>query len=305
MPLSAVFDTAIGLILMYVILSLACTVINEYVATWLQLRAKTLRISLANLIDIPRLKADFDNHGLIDGPKAAVNGKHVSYMSGSTFALALLGSLDPTKPLPGFADVSQAIQNLPDSNIRDTLLMQITTAQGDLEKLRDNVAAWFDDAMDRVGGVYKRYLKWISLLVGLGLALAINADTFEVATALWHDDALRAQMVSAGSDIIAKAPLPQTMSEAGAATPLSNNDVVAKLQQAEIELRPLPLGWGATSPIWTKTGLSMLWSVIEKIFGLLVTALALSLGAPFWFDVLSKFMNVRGAGPKPTATVVS
>jgi hypothetical protein len=29
------------------------------------------------------------------------------------------------------------------------------------------------------------------------------------------------------------------------------------------------------------------------------TGLALSLGAPFWFDTLQKFMNVRGAGKKP------
>jgi hypothetical protein len=38
-----------------------------------------------------------------------------------------------------------------------------------------------------------------------------------------------------------------------------------------------------------------------KVFGLLLSALAVSLGAPFWFDTLSKFMNVRGAGKVPDA----
>ena len=33
--------------------------------------------------------------------------------------------------------------------------------------------------------------------------------------------------------------------------------------------------------------------------GLLWTALALTLGATFWFDMLQKVIGVRGAGPKP------
>ena len=31
----------------------------------------------------------------------------------------------------------------------------------------------------------------------------------------------------------------------------------------------------------------------------LAAAAALSLGAPFWFDLLNKFINLRGAGQKP------
>ena len=31
----------------------------------------------------------------------------------------------------------------------------------------------------------------------------------------------------------------------------------------------------------------------------LITAIALSLGAPYWFDLLSKIVSVRGAGRKP------
>ncbi len=31
----------------------------------------------------------------------------------------------------------------------------------------------------------------------------------------------------------------------------------------------------------------------------MLTASALTLGAPFWFDTLQKFVNIRGAGAKP------
>jgi len=39
--------------------------------------------------------------------------------------------------------------------------------------------------------------------------------------------------------------------------------------------------------------------------GWVLTALAISLGAPFWFDLLNKFMKIRNAGTKPTEQSVS
>jgi hypothetical protein len=40
-------------------------------------------------------------------------------------------------------------------------------------------------------------------------------------------------------------------------------------------------------------------NILLKLFGLLITAGATAQGAPFWFDVLKKFVNLRGTGPKP------
>ena len=33
--------------------------------------------------------------------------------------------------------------------------------------------------------------------------------------------------------------------------------------------------------------------------GWLLTSIAVSLGAPFWFDTLNRFMNIRNAGRAP------
>lgn len=38
---------------------------------------------------------------------------------------------------------------------------------------------------------------------------------------------------------------------------------------------------------------SSFWGWVLKIFGLALTATAASLGAPFWFDLLNKFIVVR------------
>lgn len=234
---NAAIDVAIGLILMYLMLSLLCTTVNEYIATKLSLRANSLSSALEELLDNGTLRTAFYDHGLIVGTKRTVatgtqsianavtdvataatqsikrlmgpapvalavqppaapvqppaapaqpaldaTKDHPSYLSGNTVALALIGSLTPGTPIPGMADIRAAVQTLPDSKIRDVLFSCLTEAQNDFGALQKSIATWFDDAMDRLSGAYKRQIQWISMLVGLAVAIAFNADSFHVAT---------------------------------------------------------------------------------------------------------------------------
>ena len=299
MTLNAGLDIVIGLVLMYLTLSLACTVLNEMIASLLRLRAVTLAAGIAGLIDDPKLKAAFDAHGLIDAAKAASGGQLPSYLPGKTFALALLGSLDldPSKPLPAVADIRDAVMKLPDTNIRDVLLSELTAADANLDKVREGLGRWFDNSMDRVSGVYKRKIKRITFGVGVLLALVLNADTLSVTNSLWRDGTMREAITRNATSI--DQWLPASVM-AGKGPPVDS--MTAKLDI----LRPLPLGWGSCqsscpsphdgSTFWFG---QWLWA---KLAGLFITALALSLGAPFWFDVLSKLVNLRNAGIKPKRT---
>jgi hypothetical protein len=385
---NAILDIAIGLMLMYLVLSLVCTVINEFIATKLKLRAASLESGLKQLLDDPTVRNAFYSNGLIGGtsksvarssealsltlslfrrgtkvvnpvdgksrdatavsetpkvdpatnqvaPKDPNDAEHPSYVSADTFTKALLGgllgSLDPAKPVPGITEVTDAIKKLPASGLRDALQASLTTANNDLTQFRTEVAKWFDDSMERLGGAYKRQLKWISLIIGLAVAIIVNADSFEVGYALWSDSALRAQMVQLASETVKT-----ELKDKPAQTP---TDVAKAFQDANQTLRPLPIGWplrtwpgkvdstkanaatskppGETKPgeaktdetkvAETKTGenkkpdltWAWIWFVIAKVIGLIVTGVALSLGAPFWFDLLSKFINIRGTGTKP------
>jgi hypothetical protein len=279
---NAILDIAIGLVLMYLVLSLIGTVINEFIATLADLRAKTLKGAVEKILDDPTLLSDFYNHGLIDSTNKAAAGDHAAYFSGKTFAMAVLGSLDPSKPIPGIADAKGDIEKMPDSNIRDVLLAQLAVADGNLDTLRTGIAKYFDNSMDRVSGIYKQKLKWISLAVGLFIVALLNADSITVATALWKDPALRTQMVESAKSVTSE--LCKSKTEDGTA---------ARLSCLDNEIRPLPLGWDG----WPAG-----WSWLSKVIGLLLSGLAVSLGAPFWFDLLSKFVNIRGAGPPPERT---
>jgi hypothetical protein len=299
---NAALDIAIGLVLMFLVLSLMGTVVNEYISTLMKLRASILKNAIENLLDNPALRADFYNHGLIDGTKQAT-GDHPSYFSGQTFAMAVVGSIDAAKTVPSFADVKTAVENMPDCNIRDVLLTQLTKANGDLDKLRNGIASYFDASMDRVSGIYKRYLKWISLGVGLVIVLALNADSIKVGSALWSDSSLRAQMVQSANDFLnnnVQPPAPTADANA-AVTAESTTAFADRLDTLNATIRPLPIGWKA-SDFFSPLSWNGLESWLMKFFGLAITALAISLGAPFWFDMLSKLMNIRGTGIKPEST---
>jgi len=72
---------------------------------------------------------------------------------------------------------------------------------------------------------------------------------------------------------------------------------LASATQCVTDLRALGLPIG-----WTKENRpDNAWGWGGKVFGLVVTGFALMLGAPFWFDTLSKLARLRATG-KPEGT---
>jgi hypothetical protein len=56
----------------------------------------------------------------------------------------------------------------------------------------------------------------------------------------------------------------------------------------------LPLGWKNVTKVDFQ-GEKLLWVILGWVLGII----AISMGAPFWFDLLVKLVNVRKAGIKP------
>jgi hypothetical protein len=186
-----------------------------------------------------------------------------------------------------------------------------------LGALRNNIETWFNDAMDRLSGRYKRKAQWTAFAVGLVIAILLNADTISVSNQLWREPMLR-QAINANA---------LQLAQSGQTTPPAMTDLILSLQDQYLNVS-LPIGWTfspraalAGSPCslgpvpGTTFGLSVsggclrpvdtplasngwLWS-LTKLVGLLMTALATAQGSSFWFDVLVKIVNVRGAGIKP------
>src|SRR5438132_6933264 len=200
---SQILDVAIGMIFVFLLLSSICSALNEIIEAKLKNRAKNLELGIRNLLGNDKLANDFFDHALIGG--LFKDDKKPSYIPSRTFALALMNLVAPTawdtdkkNPLTAFREtVSQLRDDSPAAPIKKALLALADDAQGDITKLRTNIENWYDDTMDRVSGWYKRRTHTIIIFLGLGIAVALNADSAYIARNLSNDAALRNSLVSA------------------------------------------------------------------------------------------------------------
>ena len=311
---STVLEVLIGMIFVYLLLSMLCSAVSEYIEALLNYRAKDLRKGIELLLndsdetkrnkgaDEPKsldLAARLYTHGLIR-PLYRDAKKLPSYIPARTFALALWNMAGGGAGGGGTTDLEKikavVNQNVPNKELREALVTLIDEARGDFERARKNIEDWYDGAMDRVSGWYKRRVHLTLLVLGFVVSAAINADTVQIARALVQNDALRATIVDAAEQKAA-AGLPTP-----AATP-STPDEQRKLAEEKIQLAKkelgtlgLPLGWVENTPAnaldlrRVPDGANE-W--VLKLLGLLITGLAISQGAPFWFDLLNKFIVIR------------
>jgi hypothetical protein len=191
----------------------------------------------------------------------------------------LLNSIvERTDPLVGApmdaAALKQQIQaNVQDVQLRTLLNSIVERTAGNLEGIRTEIANWFDNAMDRVSGAYKRWTQLVTFLSALTLVIVLNISTIHVAKVLWQQPIITKNL-----------QLPQN------AAPKATQIL------SELEQLPLPIGWAHYKA--SNTGFEP-WDVPEMILGWLITAAATLFGAPFWFDTLQQIIRLKGAGPSP------
>lgn len=514
MPGLKIIEIVLGLTFVYLLLSLLCTAINEYISGMLNKRGRELFKAVDDMLESKEVQDAFYSHPLITSlsPSHArirervsktekwmygsrwirrftmwlrptIRGQRLpSYLPARNFALALLNSTDyaaeklgvPDAPLATMgsppagspptgsppddgtlvavtprsmvrlfdallqesaADVSELLRDpavatllgsaaVP-AQVRQALTDVSTGAELELQKLEDSVEVWFNNAMDRVSGAYKRYTQIALLLIGFVVATLLNADTIRIWQKLATDDKLRESVVqqaiafndaankalqadSTGSDTTRVAPIVSDSNQAaqpandstgnapgggntptGSGAPSSNATQLAattpqdsscspvtgdsvfaaigkvrdkqhltcgeamaviSFSRAQLDSMQLVLGWssaellaigvakevpndttkrdttradstksragaGATaaaaqdSTNRAAAGTHLRPSVpsnrgewlafLVKLVGLILTAIAVSLGAPFWFDMLNKIINIRSAGRAP------
>ena len=325
------FDVAIGLIFLYVVLALVCSTVNEAVATGIGLRARFLETGLVNLLsgaasDTTAGRATarrFYKHPLVQGlikPRRTphpeedetdagpvkrlkgVLGKppYPSYIPSRTFVIAITDLAEQSKAALEEAsgeegekararaaaaaeEFERALAAIPNAQFSEALLALYRSAGGDAVRFQRAAEEWFDDAMERVSGWYKRRVHLILAVIAALTVTLLNADTLAAGKVLWRDDAVRAAVVKEAT---------------GAADgSLRQDELDAAVKQLD-----LPLGWKLSfgdEPTQLPND-PVGW--VQKLLGLLFTIGAIQLGAPFWFDLLSKVMRVRSTGAPPPAS---
>ena len=311
---SNVLDIAIGLVFVYLVFSLIVTAASELLAGALSWRADNLRKGLERLLG-PALAHALYDHPLIS--KLSKGSRGPSYIPARTFALALVDTLPNlgAAHAVGAQTLTGLIDNIPDADVRRVLALLLDEAGTDGAKLNKNIEDWFNSSMDRVAGWYKRKTQIANVILAVAVVVVVNVDSLLIVTRLGNDAALRAALVAQAQELAKQAPPAAAGQPAGAPQP--GTEPKAALDEIDkrigrLSALGLPVGWTDTSdagrpwPGWHPAGKPFaewggqwLGLVRQHLLGWLLTALAASLGAPFWFDILKKIITIRSAGPVP------
>ncbi len=297
MGLMAVVHAIIGLVLIYFLTSVFCSGINECIAQRSGRRGRFLREGLLNLVGDRWLYLHVINHPLVARMYRDLPGKPrtPSYIPASSFVAALIDivllkarQLDGAVaagagPVRTFADVRAAILRGKDFgySVADAMLPLLDAAEGDLDRARRNLETWYEHAMERVSGWYKARTVRLLFVIGLSVAALFNIDTVQIATQLSRAADGRESLAAGdgrGLPVGFACLSPATLSTAGG---------------ARAGLR------GVLRQCWSGARQEAGGAWLVKIIGWLLTGLAVMLGAPFWFYLLNKLINVRGAGRRP------
>ncbi len=218
---------------------------------------------------------------------------------------------------------------------------RVKQTESDINQLREEVSLWFDRSMSRTSGVYKRNAKGVAILIGIAIAAFTNSDTFHVFSRLSSDETLRQVITKRAGEVVpapngARPPLREELNEIRRQTDSALKNVALPISWSPANLSkqfdcfpamPINRETITSEQEWTtmfgsclnrqfedrdlsffeKIGLTAQvalvrpWSTIKMLIGWVFSGVAIAMGAPFWFDLLSKVVNVRNTGNKPKA----
>ncbi|MBO9558452.1 MAG: hypothetical protein J7515_07680 [Caulobacter sp.] len=220
MNFGAALDVAVGLIFVYLLVSLFVTALNEYISSFLNKRSEFLLGRVQSLLGgdgSERKSGEWSpemcsvwNHPLISALKShqtaedhctkrgALLKNAPSYIPGKTFAVALTETLKPSDSVHlSFAQLKTAVAGIENNDrLKNALLPMIDEADGKLETFQTSVATWFDGAMDRTSGAYKRWVHRLTFWAGFAVAVAFNVNSLQLIDNLWRDPVARAGLVA-------------------------------------------------------------------------------------------------------------
>ena len=319
-------EIVIGIVFTFLLLSLLATIINELLASYFGFRGYFLEATLKDLL-MPRdenrgdtaavqrssedeaIFAEFERNILFQQLKQRKRflrwSRFPAYLEDrmfSTIFINLLKRRANIEAIDSEADVSALIEVLPQGHLREVIRQIQTDPIETVAEFRSELERVYNIMMDHASGRYKQHLQIITILVGLFIAGALNADTFHIYKNLSTNADARREVVEYAERYLNS--VDETPSNAAALNDPAVQDLSDELidivtDDLERVKNPLGIGWAhddiGYSPLYDSNWKDWL----QRLAGWIITALAITLGAPFWFDILKKLMSIRNSTPLP------
>lgn len=319
MQLDAILEVAIGMIFVWLLLSVGTLEIQNRISIRFNWRADLLEKTILDMLKDRQMLESFYNHPLIQqlAPKDKRNNfKRPDYIPNPVFATVAFevimnaGRSGDTIPVNSMSieEMLASIKKLRETNpslartfqhIVPNIEKEVEDFENKVTGFRLNVEGWFNNVMGQASTIYKQRAQVVAFFVGLGFAVLLNIDSIYIAQKLWQDPTARALLV--------------TQAQAQSTLGLPSSDILAKAETLNF-----PIGWTTTPAkdqscyyidveeyqlvirsagqcrvLTSLPALNNGWGLIVKLFGYILSGAAAAQGAPFWFDILRKAVGIR------------
>lgn len=289
---SPIFDVAIGMIFLFLLLSLLATAVQEVISGRYNLRGRLLVTAIRNMLGDQAGKV-FTNPLITS--IVSTDKRAPSYIPKEVFSSALINTLTGFTGLPSSLNTfSEKVKAIPDEQLKGVIENLKPSSEDDLRK---KIESWYEASMDRLSGLYKRKITRRLFWMGMIIAAVLNADAIAVFKHLSTDEKARAAIVEQAIQFTKDHPDETALIDS--ARSLLEKEIN---QQNEGLKQTLGIGWywSSVKKEWEQNaGWFMVSWVLSKVLGWIISAYAITIGAPFWFDLLKKIIQVRNAGVKP------
>ncbi len=297
MSLSQTLDVAIGLIVVYYLLGSVVSLITQLMNETLETRGRALQQYLTRLVGEAKI-GDFIRLPQIQALRPIRYKNLISFVTADTepkmvekIPVAIL--VDSFFDISGLTqrgeqqaqDILTLLNNLPDSEAKRAFLTWANQGVSSLTDLRLRATDYFNGVLEQAAATFRARARSFVIILSIAITLLFGTDTIQLAQNLWSSADLRA---------IAAAQAQAVVAQEGAQ--MNIDDLAAELEKYSIKI-----GWWQTQKV-PETGNPADWAsfLFWKTLGLSITAMAVSQGSSFWYDLLKKVTNPGKALSSPS-----
>ncbi|MCP5103258.1 MAG: hypothetical protein GY950_07765 [bacterium] len=312
---SNVLEVAIGLVFVYLLCSLICSAIKEWISRLFNMRSNDLEARISYLLDNKALSKNLIGHPLIQTTtrrtlldKMLKRPGKPSNINPRIFATVLTDLLIKSS---GTADIKMGKDNsiykrkmlldlergidkyeIKAGPVLKAMLQTAKMETGRIEEIMANVreqfSQWFDGAMEQLSKWYKQKTRLILFVIALTICFIFNIDTIMIAKKLHQGEGLQEVVSAAGTIAGTEITNPADIEE--------KEELKRIVRERLDQLLDLDLiGWefGHTTAVDLRGLPAGFLEWIYKLIGIFITALAVAMGAPFWFSLLQGMIKIR------------
>lgn len=294
MSISQALEVVIGLIFVYYVLGSLVSMITQWINEAFETRGKSLERHLMKIVGdkhvgdfvkLPQMQSlrPIRYKNLFSFITAATEPKKIEKIPAGTLVESYFDFVGLTASKEFEADeLKELISAFPDSEGKQAMLKWVSQGVTNVEELRKRTMTYFAGVMDQAGATFRANARSFVIMLSIFLTFLLGTDSIQLARTLWSNSSIRALAVAQAELVVQQDDAEARMDD---------------LLQQLLDLNIVRIGWWQTELPAADSGAAG-WAsfIVLKFLGLGLTAVAVSQGSSFWYDLLKKIISPSKGG---------